>query len=112
MGDSGSILYLDLFSGASGDMLLGALLDLGLPLEMLRAELGKMPLSGYALDAQREVRHGLSGTRLHVHDLAQEQPARHLSDVRELIGSSTLSDRVKATSVACLLYTSPSPRDS
>jgi len=94
------VLYLDLFSGASGDMLLGALLDLGLPLETLRAELRKMPLSGYTLEAQREVRHGLSGTRLHVHDLAQEQPARHLSDVRQLIGASTLPDRVKVTSVA------------
>jgi len=34
------VLYLDLFSGAAGDMLLGALIDLGLPLEVLRAELG------------------------------------------------------------------------
>jgi len=94
------ILYLDLFSGASGDMLLGALLDVGLPLEELKAELGKMELSGYALEIERQVRHGLSGTRLHVRDVAQTQPARHLSDVRRLIQGSVLSDQAKRASIA------------
>ena len=53
------ILFLDLFSGASGDMLLGALLDAGLALDDLKAELGKLALSGYELEAERQVRHGL-----------------------------------------------------
>ncbi len=95
-----SVLYLDLFSGASGDMLLAALLDLGLPLEKLRASLGRMELSGYSLVAEKLVTHGLSGTRLTVRDELDAHPARHLPEVRELIGSSGLSDGVKATSMA------------
>jgi uncharacterized protein (TIGR00299 family) protein len=94
------VLFLDLFSGASGDMLLGALLDAGLPLAELKAELAKMDLSGYELEEERQVRHGLSGTKLHVHDVAQAHPARHLSDVQKLIRESTLSDRVQAVSMA------------
>lgn len=96
----GTVLYLDLFSGASGDMLLGALVDLGLPLDDLRVELSKMDLSGYELAAERQVRHGLSGTRLHVRDLAQAQPARHLADVRRLIAGSALSPAVQSRSLA------------
>jgi len=94
------VLFLDLFSGASGDMLLGALLDLGLPLEELQVELGKMDLSGYELGAERQVRHGFSGTKLQVYDVAQAHPARHLSDVRRMIQGSALSNRVKETSIA------------
>ncbi|NLF01612.1 MAG: nickel pincer cofactor biosynthesis protein LarC [Anaerolineales bacterium] len=95
-----NLLYLDLFSGASGDMLLGALVDGGLSVDALREELGKLALTGYALEAERKIQHGLSGTQLHVRDLAHEQPARHLSDVRALIEASTLSERVKRASLA------------
>jgi len=96
----GRVLYLDLFSGASGDMLLGALIDAGLSLELLQAELGRLPLSGYELQAEAQVRHGIAGTKLHVHDLSQEHPARHLSDVRRIVEDSDLSQWVKATSLA------------
>ena len=95
-----TILYLDLFSGASGDMLLGALLDAGLPLEALRAELEKMGLAGYELVAERQVRHGLSGTRLLVRDVAQAHPARRLPDIRRLLQDSALSMRVQEASMA------------
>ena len=95
-----TVLYLDLFSGASGDMLLGALLDAGLPLEALQAELEKMDLSGYELVAERQVRHGLSGTRLLVRDVAQAHPARHVPDIRRLLQNSALSSRVQEASMA------------
>jgi hypothetical protein len=95
-----AVLYLDLFSGAAGDMLLGGLIDAGLALDEVRAELAKMALSGYALRAERQLRHGLSGTLLHVDDVAEEHPARHLSDVRRLIEDSTLSPAVQVTSLA------------
>jgi uncharacterized protein (TIGR00299 family) protein len=95
-----TVLYLDLFSGASGDMLLAALLDLGLPLERLKASLGLMKLSGYDLSAEKKVTHGLSGTRLIVRDDLDAHPARHMPEVRELIQSSGLSAWVKKTSVA------------
>ncbi|MGD9032444.1 MAG: DUF111 family protein, partial [Desulfobacteraceae bacterium] len=50
------IAYLDCFSGISGDMLLGALLDAGLDFEALRKALGTLPLDGYSLEMKREER--------------------------------------------------------
>jgi uncharacterized protein (TIGR00299 family) protein len=94
------ILYLDLFSGASGDMLLGALVDAGLSLELLRAQLGKLDLGGYELEAEVQLRHGIAGTKVHVHELAQAHPARHLANVRDLLAASPLSSRVRDASLA------------
>ncbi|MBE9487452.1 MAG: LarC family nickel insertion protein, partial [Chloroflexi bacterium] len=59
-------LYLDTFSGISGDMFLGLLLDLGLPLQQLESELAKLPLDGYKLQVSREQRHGIEGCRVQV----------------------------------------------
>jgi uncharacterized protein (TIGR00299 family) protein len=81
-------------------MLLGALLDLGLSLDDLWSDLARMALSGYELEAMRQVRHGLSGTQLRVRDVAQAHPARHLHDVHRLIEESGLSEQVKKTSIA------------
>ncbi len=83
-------------------MLLGALIDLGLPLEVLQAELQKLDLSGYELEARREVRRGITGTRLVVRDTAQAYPARHLHDIRHLLGESRLSATVRVCSLAVL----------
>ena len=60
------IAYFDCASGASGDMVLGALVDLGLPLDRLRAELAKLPLRGYALEARRVQRAGLAAAKVDV----------------------------------------------
>src|SRR5262245_44179979 len=50
--DPTPLLYVDCFSGISGDMLLGALLDAGLPFDTLQAELAKLDIGGYRLEAQ------------------------------------------------------------
>lgn len=94
------IIYFDCFTGAGGDMLLGALLDVGLPLESLRAELAKLPLTGYELEVEHQVRHGLAGSKLHVRDTLGAHPARHPHDVYDLIEASTLPPEVKARSRA------------
>jgi uncharacterized protein (TIGR00299 family) protein len=60
------ILYLDPFSGVSGDMFLGALLDLGLDLERLKTELAKLPLGDYGLCAERVKRGTLQGVKFDV----------------------------------------------
>jgi uncharacterized protein (TIGR00299 family) protein len=60
------IVYFDCASGASGDMILGALVDLGLPLDVLRQELAKVPLSGYRLEARQVDRSGLRATKVDV----------------------------------------------
>ncbi len=60
-------LYLDLFSGISGDMFLGALLDLGVPFQHLEAELRKLNVDGYHLHVRRGEKSGISGLKLDVH---------------------------------------------
>ncbi|MFM7204996.1 MAG: nickel pincer cofactor biosynthesis protein LarC [Myxococcota bacterium] len=60
------ILYLDCFSGISGDMTLGALLELGLPLTLLEQELAKLGLAGYRLHAHPDRDGALAGMRLEV----------------------------------------------
>lgn len=61
-------LYLDCFSGASGDMTIGALLDLGLPLDDLRRALGSLAIDYGTVSAERVVRAGVSATRFLVHE--------------------------------------------
>ena len=58
-------LYFDCFSGASGDMIVGALLDLGLPLDDLRQALGSLPVE-HAIGAERVLRAGVSATKFTV----------------------------------------------
>jgi uncharacterized protein (TIGR00299 family) protein len=96
------ILYVDAFAGASGDMLLGALIDSGLALGSLEHELSKMDLDGYELATERKQSHGLTGTKLHVHDTLQAYPARHLHDIHHIIYGSALSDAVKHKSMAVI----------
>ena len=67
-------LYLDCFSGASGDMTIGALLDLGLPLDDLRRALGSLAIDYGTVSAERVVRAGVSATRFLVHE--KEAPAK------------------------------------
>jgi len=59
-------LYYDCFAGISGDMNLGALIDLGVDPDFLKSELSKLPVDGYTLDISRKTRRGISGTRVHV----------------------------------------------
>ena len=60
------ILFVDCFAGASGDMFLGALLDLGVPRAVIDAEIAKLALDGVAIRAGKEARHGIAGTKVHV----------------------------------------------
>jgi uncharacterized protein (TIGR00299 family) protein len=117
-------LYLDCFAGISGDMFAGALLDLGLNMDVLQAELRKLPVSGYRLQARRVNKLGLQATHFkvildshgHEHDAdaqfteVNETPAaqphshthehRALSDILHVIAHSTLSPAVKANASA------------
>lgn len=66
MNYSRRVLYFDCISGASGDMIVGSLLDLGLDLEELRSELAKLALQGYRIEAEKIVTYGLSATKFYV----------------------------------------------
>jgi uncharacterized protein (TIGR00299 family) protein len=72
------VLYLDCFSGISGDMLLGALVDAGLPLDRLRRALGSLAVAGYEIGAERVLRAGVAATRFVVReDPAPTSPHAH-----------------------------------
>jgi pyridinium-3,5-bisthiocarboxylic acid mononucleotide nickel chelatase len=106
------IAYLDCSSGASGDMLLGALVDLGLPLDALRGELSKLPLKGYRIDAHKVHRAGLHATKVdvvteesghaHGHEHRHEHDHgplhRGLREILDLLDQSALEAPVKERS--------------
>lgn len=95
-----TIAYFDCFSGISGDMTLGALVDVGLPIEVLRSELAKLNLSGYTITSEQVLRSGLAATKVHVVLDEKKQPARHLSDIQTIINGSALSPAVKQKSLS------------
>jgi uncharacterized protein (TIGR00299 family) protein len=90
--------YLDCFSGVSGDMFIGALLDAGLPLGKLEQALHTLPLTGYTLHPKRETRQSLSGTRFTVNAETGKHPHRRLNDIKKIIQNSALSENVKEKS--------------
>jgi len=73
------VLYFDCFSGISGDMVLGAFLDAGLPLAELKRALGSLSVSGFDVSAARVLRAGVSATKFIVHENTQpaEPAPRH-----------------------------------
>ncbi len=91
------ILYLDLFSGISGDMTLGALVDLGVPLEWLEQKLAPV-LSGFSLRSEIVFKHHLRAVNLFV-DVKDELKARTYMDIRQIISSSDLPESVKKNSL-------------
>ena len=92
------IAFFDPFSGASGDMILGALVDAGLSLTALRTELSKLPVSGYRLHAERTGQHGIHGTRVVV-ETDDDVHSRTWRDIRQLIESSHLDRTVIAAAL-------------
>jgi len=93
--------YFDCFAGASGDMLLGALVDAGLDIEILREEIGKLNISHYNLEAKRIRKQGIGGTQVAV--IIDEEhhghEHRHLAGIESIIHASGLDPRVKQKSV-------------
>ncbi|MHC5033838.1 MAG: nickel pincer cofactor biosynthesis protein LarC [Planctomycetota bacterium] len=93
--------YLDCFSGISGDMCLGAIVDAGVPLEVIEEALGGLPMSGYSLTASRVVRAGISATLVEVLlDESEHHPHRGLTDVLAIIEGGSLADEVVERSSA------------
>lgn len=94
-------LYIDGFSGASGDMFVGALLDLGLPLDGLRAALGSLALDCERVEATRVLRAGVSATKFVVTTTATAaHPHHHLKTIVARIEQSSLSEPGRRRAVA------------
>ncbi|MDR3746577.1 MAG: nickel pincer cofactor biosynthesis protein LarC [Acidobacteriota bacterium] len=109
------LAYLDCFSGISGDMFLGALLDAGVPFELLQRTVAGLNVGG-TLELSRVDRGGISAAKLDVivdgqkdlprdqfwaqqttHENEQHQHGRHLSDILRIIGGGNISSRAKET---------------
>ncbi|MBW2204035.1 MAG: nickel pincer cofactor biosynthesis protein LarC [Deltaproteobacteria bacterium] len=91
--------YLDCFSGVSGDMFLGALLDAGLPFHELRECLLTLPINGYQINIKREARNEIFGTRFLVSLDEGINDHRGLKTIREVIAQGDLSETVKEKSI-------------
>jgi pyridinium-3,5-bisthiocarboxylic acid mononucleotide nickel chelatase len=90
------IAYGEIIGGVSGDMFVAALIDLGLPLRQLKAELGKLPTLKFELKAAKKLVHAVRATQFHVTCPKNEAP-RAWKDIRRLIERSSLHPQVKAT---------------
>jgi uncharacterized protein (TIGR00299 family) protein len=103
------VAYLDTFAGISGDMTVGALLALGVPIEALRDALGALPVSGYRLEARRVERSGITATKFdviiegddhahehgHVHEGEQGHGHRPYAEVRRMLAAAPLAPRAR-----------------
>ena len=92
-------LYFDCFSGISGDMVLGALVDLGVEPAHLRSRLRKLRVGGYTLSASRVNRSGLAGTKVNVEISPARQEERRLKDIARIVERSGLSREVRRRSM-------------
>ncbi len=88
------IAYLDCHSGVSGDMLLGAFLDVGFSLETLKQAIAALPIEGYELKVNPFTDHGITGSHFEVLLAEQEQPARSFTTIVALLQSSSLPKTV------------------
>jgi len=91
-------LYFDCFAGASGDMILGAMVGAGLDPNYLREQLSLLPVDGFRINFETVNRSGLSATYARV-ETAHEHKHRHLADIKKIIESSSLSESVKQLAI-------------
>jgi uncharacterized protein (TIGR00299 family) protein len=106
--ESARTIFIEPFAGISGDMFLGALLDLGLSLDWLRQQLSLLPLTGYDISVRKCSKAGIQATKFDVfyneHD--HDGPAAHgphhraFREIRQMIGGSALSSWVKEKAIA------------
>lgn len=88
-------LYLDCFSGISGDMCLGALVDSGVDSRRLEEDLRKLPLHGWEMRVAKKSSRGITGTKVDIVVRDSHQPHRLFSDIKEIIMESPLPEKVR-----------------
>ena len=107
------ILYFDCFAGAAGDMIVGALLDAGLPFDELKRALGSLAVDGWDVSADRVLKTGVTATKFRVHELVHSHPApshpapshhhhphHSVAQIESAIGRSALSNTGKGRAIA------------
>jgi hypothetical protein len=93
------IAYFDCFSGISGDMILGSLIDAGLSIKSLEQSLSSLPLEGYKLETKKVKRAGLVATKFEVFQKSklkgQKSKNKKWKDIEKIINASSLSKEIK-----------------
>ncbi|MEN3012603.1 MAG: nickel pincer cofactor biosynthesis protein LarC [Dictyoglomus thermophilum] len=87
-------LYFDCFSGISGDMILGALIDLGIDVEKWKTELNKIPVKGYKIEISKKQKNSIWGTDVNI-IIDDHHSHRHLEDLLKIVDESGLSENIK-----------------
>lgn len=98
----GKTLHFDAFSGVSGDMTIGALLDLGVPLAVVEGAVGALGLTGFHLHVDSIERSGIGATKLDVH-VEGRQPERTYRDIDAILTRAKLDPRVVTLARAIFL---------
>jgi uncharacterized protein (TIGR00299 family) protein len=93
------LLFIDGSSGASGDMILGALVDLGVPLTRIRQALDGLPLGGWSLRSRKIDRCGIAGRKIDVR-IKTNEPGRGFSAIKKIIDGGELDPAVRQNSLA------------
>ncbi|MDO7788177.1 nickel pincer cofactor biosynthesis protein LarC [Desulforamulus aquiferis] len=93
-----SIIYFDCFSGISGDMIIGSLLDAGLPFVDLEHELSKLKLANFNIKHEFVIKKGIAATKFSV-ETDENHPHRSLGDIRKIIEESGLEEIVKESAL-------------
>ncbi|MCX6640884.1 MAG: nickel pincer cofactor biosynthesis protein LarC [bacterium] len=95
-------IYFDCYSGVAGDMVLAALLNLGVDKAKWLSQVQTLPINGYKIEFETTLRQGMSAERTII-SMTQAPQHRHLSDVKEILGNSALPTKVTAN--ALLVFT-------
>ncbi len=96
------VAFFDCSAGASGDMILGSLLDAGLSIDRLNGELAKLHLDHFNVQVRKVAKRGIAGSQalVNIDQDHHEHHHRHLSDIRHIIESSDLDAHIKEQSLA------------
>jgi pyridinium-3,5-bisthiocarboxylic acid mononucleotide nickel chelatase len=87
--------YFDCFSGISGDMTIGALVDAGASFEELRGQLARLNVPGYELASEKVTKQGIAGTKFHVHVHNPGTQHRRLRDIATILRGSALASHIQ-----------------
>ncbi len=88
--------YFDCFSGAAGDMIVGALIDAGCEREFLQSQVDKLKLGDIRLATKVVKKHGLRGTKVEFESKETNPPHRHLGTIEKILNASELETKVAA----------------
>jgi pyridinium-3,5-bisthiocarboxylic acid mononucleotide nickel chelatase len=94
-----NVAWFHCFSGVAGDMALGALLDAGADIDVVRAAIGRLPIEGWSLGQTKTQRNGIGGTQALV-DVVDTAHDRSFADIRAMLRDAGLPDRVHARALA------------